>query len=397
MSVISYTLNKCQKCLKCVKVCPTGAISLQDARVKIDNHKCINCASCMDACVHLGLQAKGSTLVDLENYGYKIALVPTAIFADCESKKHVQSLMNAILSLGFDEVVDLSQYDASLYHEIAKYIEVNQQQTQLISSFCPVINRLIESKYPMLLTNIVPFENIAEVAAKDIRLRKENLTRDVGIFYLSECVAKLPLAKYPYGNMKSSIDHAIALQDIFPIITRNRKSCEEEIDVCADGLRNVSSRLFVSQLKNHNIIIADGLQKVKAALELAEFGQLKNADFLFLSCCMNGCIGGNLLWGNAFNAQVNVTNLAKTATGKAIHLHPNQLYGEACATSVNDRRSLQEKLLTFAKLNEQLEQLPGYDCGACGYPSCRSMAEEIIAGNCTLKQCRLFNTSEVHK
>jgi Na+-translocating ferredoxin:NAD+ oxidoreductase RNF subunit RnfB len=42
-----------------------------------------------------------------------------------------------------------------------------------------------------------------------------------------------------------------------------------------------------------------------------------------------------------------------------------------------------------------LEKLPGYDCGACGYPSCRVMAEEIVAGNSTLADCRIIHVKEI--
>ncbi|MBV1710321.1 MAG: hypothetical protein KMY54_10760, partial [Erysipelothrix sp.] len=45
--------------------------------------------------------------------------------------------------------------------------------------------------------------------------------------------------------------------------------------------------------------------------------------------------------------------------------------------------------------NYVLEKLAGYDCGACGYPSCRVMAEEIVAGNSTLADCRIIHVKEI--
>jgi Na+-translocating ferredoxin:NAD+ oxidoreductase RNF subunit RnfB len=58
---------------------------------------------------------------------------------------------------------------------------------------------------------------------------------------------------------------------------------------------------------------------------------------------------------------------------------------------VNERKSIQERILEYARVNAQLEQLPGYDCGACGFASCRMMAEEIAAGRATLENCRIRN------
>ena len=71
MSVISYTLHKCTKYMHCLRICPTEAITIQNERAIISPKKCINCGQCMDACTNLGLQAKGSTIIDKDNYEKK--------------------------------------------------------------------------------------------------------------------------------------------------------------------------------------------------------------------------------------------------------------------------------------------------------------------------------------
>ncbi len=38
-------------------------------------------------------------------------------------------------------------------------------------------------------------------------------------------------------------------------------------------------------------------------------------------------------------------------------------------------------------MNAILERLPGYDCGACGSPTCESFAEDIVRGFCTEMDC----------
>ena len=43
-------LENCAKCFTCVKVCPTGAISIQDNQFKIDLKKCIFCGNCSFYC-----------------------------------------------------------------------------------------------------------------------------------------------------------------------------------------------------------------------------------------------------------------------------------------------------------------------------------------------------------
>ncbi|MDD2591725.1 MAG: [Fe-Fe] hydrogenase large subunit C-terminal domain-containing protein [Erysipelotrichaceae bacterium] len=393
MTVISYTLEKCQKCMKCLHSCLTGAISLQDARVKIDSEKCTNCATCIEACVYQGLQAKGSTLADLENYQYKIALVSTAVVGECCTVDQVEELMMAIKKLGFDEVINLSGYDGAMYEEMIRYVGVNHQQTTLITSFCPVVNKLIEVKYPILLSNIVPMDNISEVAARSIR-KREDMPKNTGIFLLCECVSKLTLAKYPYGNKYSEIDHAMVIADLFPQISRNLSTERLRSPVSDKGLYNVTANLYTKGFKDKNVVVADGLDKVVKALELAEFDRLKDCDLLFLSGCINGCIGGNLLWGNPFSSFNNVRKLAKKACETTVDISNNDLYGVVIASSFNEKRSLQNRLANFIKINEYVEKLPGFDCGACGFHSCRAMAEEILANRATLADCRVLRSND---
>ncbi len=40
----------CVGCGDCVKICPTGAISLSGSRAVIDAQNCINCGQCVKTC-----------------------------------------------------------------------------------------------------------------------------------------------------------------------------------------------------------------------------------------------------------------------------------------------------------------------------------------------------------
>lgn len=389
MSVISYTLAKCTKCLKCLRVCPNEAISIQNQRVVINNAKCMNCGKCMNACYNQGLQAKGSTLYDLQNYEYKIALVPSAIYSDCSSNEDVETLLSAIERLGFDEVIDMSPYEGDIYQASLQYIQQNKNNC-LISSFCPVVNKLIELKFPMLLSSLIPFDYAAEIAARDIRKKHED-KKELGIFYLCECVSKLAMAKYPYGNQHSSIDHALSIVDVFPMINHLRDDTRKVINLCPEGLKSTVVHYAQEEQKQKKVLAADGLEKVISVLELAEFGLLKDVDFLSLSACTNGCVGGQNLWGNPFVGQINIDQLLATASAPVCHLRMDQLYGEPTIDQLADMKSMQLKLALFARINEQMDALPGFDCGACGFSSCRTMAEEIAEGRREIKDCRILN------
>ena len=142
MRVITYTLHKCVKCMRCLKTCPFEAITIKDERVLISADKCINCGACISACKHSGLSAKGSTLVDLQNYKIKIGLVPSSIYCDCSNETDARRLNAALLKLGFDELVSLSPYEGAVYEKVNDLLK--EKKELYISSFCPVVNELIE-------------------------------------------------------------------------------------------------------------------------------------------------------------------------------------------------------------------------------------------------------------
>ena len=43
-------LDDCVLCGVCVEVCPVDAIYVKDDRIRIDNDKCIDCATCALSC-----------------------------------------------------------------------------------------------------------------------------------------------------------------------------------------------------------------------------------------------------------------------------------------------------------------------------------------------------------
>lgn len=387
MSVISYTLHKCTKCMRCLKICPTEAITIVNERVKIATNKCINCGLCIKNCKSSGLSAKGSTLVDKGNYKKSICLVPTAIYADCANIKEVRRLNAAISKLGFDEVVYLSEYEGSVYAQVNEVLE--QANHLMISSFCPVINKLIETNYPMLLDQMIDFEYPAELAARCI---KQQQGEDIGIFLLCECPAKLALAKYPYGNVNSMIDHALSIRDLFPLINSLRNQDELPASLCEEGIKLVATGL--GQRIDRQILSINGLDKIKQALELAEFDLLKDVAYLSCSACYNGCIGGSFLWGNPFNGRINMNELTKSENVPYKRFTLDQLKRQEMIGSSGDNSNLFDRLTKFKQINEVYSHLPGFDCGACGFPSCRSMAEAIVENERTLKDCRILGKGE---
>ncbi|MGN1343962.1 MAG: [Fe-Fe] hydrogenase large subunit C-terminal domain-containing protein [Traorella sp.] len=383
MRVITYTLHECLKCMRCLKTCPMEAITIKNERVEISANKCINCGECINVCTSSGLTAKGSTLIDIVNYPKTVCLVPSSIYCDCANETQARQLNAALSKLGFDDLVYLSPYEGAIYKKVDDLLETNKQKLY-ISSFCPVVNELIQKEFPMLLENQNNFEYPAILAAKDVR---KKYGQDVGIFLLCECPAKLSFGKYPYGNKDSEIDHCISIVDLFPLINLLRSQDEKDLELCEYGIKSVATGL--GQRFDAQILSVNGLKKIQNALELCEFNVLKEVSYLSLSACFNGCIGGQFLWGNPFTGRINMHDLLRYATLPCKEYSLEEIRKENKYTEKQEKNIL-EQIKRFNQINEIFDQLPGFDCGACGYPSCRSMAEAIVDGQMTKNDCKIL-------
>ncbi len=390
-SVVSYTLESCAKCMKCIKACPSSALSMYNGRIRVDQERCINCGKCISTCTHKGLLAQGSTLADLENYEYTVCMVPGALINDCKTLEQAEDLFHAIKMLGFDEVIDITDVEGAVLREMYLLAESTDDVTY-IASFCPVINALVRDIYPIMQSNITPIKYPSEVAASVIRKKYEG--RNVGIFNLCECESKLALAKYPFGNMEYECDHALAIVDIFPAIRRNMHQGKEEVEFCRDGLRFSNPAMM---MQKEEYLIADGFDKVSSILNMAEFGLLNKFRLLQLFPCFNGCIGGHLLFGNSFLMTNNMHELTSKKKKEAADISFDEMYTEDVFKQNEDTRSFMERVNWFNNVNKQLELLPGYDCSACGMQTCRLMAEEIASGHKTLQDCKVLSALKEKK
>jgi hypothetical protein len=53
-------------------------------------------------------------------------------------------------------------------------------------------------------------------------------------------------------------------------------------------------------------------------------------------------------------------------------------------------QNMAESMRMMADIQKLRGMLPGIDCGACGAPSCRALAEDIVKGRARLEDCKIL-------
>ncbi|NTV91594.1 MAG: ferredoxin, partial [Clostridiales bacterium] len=280
----------------------------------------------------------------------------------------------------------------------------------LISSACPAVVRLIQVSYPNLIDNLVKFESPMETAAKLVRRRLAGkgdvADRDVGVFFITPCAAKATSVKAPYENKRSSVSGVISIKDIYMrmLAALDRTAVPgEDADsgeplAGFEGVRWANSGGESVALGTDKFLAVDGINNVKDILEAVENDKLEDVEFIEALACSGGCIGGPLTVENVYVAKNRLNkhvNDAKAAAEKAQSAvrqeHPDE---DLVWTSELEYKPVMKLDADFSvamkklgELEEINSRLPGLDCGACGAPSCRALAEDIVRGHANETDC----------
>ncbi|MFZ7103613.1 MAG: [Fe-Fe] hydrogenase large subunit C-terminal domain-containing protein [Peptococcaceae bacterium] len=393
----SVTLEKdyCKGCTNCIKYCPTEAIRVRDGKAQIIDERCIDCGECIRRCPHQAKKALTDTLDSLKKFKVNVAIPAPSLYGQFKSNISVNQILNTLLKLGFDYVFEAAEAAEIVTAIIKEHLAAGKLKKPAISSACPAVVRLIQVKFPELLDNIIPLESPMEIAA---RIAKDRLGKElkipqeeIGVFFLSPCPAKVTSIKNPLGGKKSSVDGVISIIDIYAKMITNIVSDYNSQDLQKAGGKGIgwaSSGGEALALSLDSYLAVDGSENVIKVLEELELGRLPEVEFFEGQACLGGCVGGPLTIENSYVAKKRIRSLVEAANtvSKAdfdraeileMIAWTEQLKPREIMKLDSDRAKALEKI---NKIEELLQELPGLDCGSCGAPTCRALAEDIVRG-----------------
>ncbi len=397
--------EKCRGCTNCIKRCPTQAIRVRNGKAVIIKERCIDCGECIRVCPHHAKYASRDVLSQIEDYKYKVALPAPALYGQFNNLDDVNIILNALPSLGFDSVFEVSKAAELISEATRIYMQQNTHIRPLLSSACPAVVRLIRVCFPELVDNIMPITAPVDEAGRLARIKAVQKTglkpEEIGIFFITPCPAKVTAIKQPIGIEKSHVDGAIAINDIYPLLLKAMEKTEgsDELKALHEsgviGIGWATSGGEASGTLHDNALAADGIENCMKILEEVDRGTLDSVDFIELNACQGGCVGGSLTSENPFIAKSRLMKLRKYSPISCNHLGnrviPTELLCtspvEPCDDVMKLADNVTEAMARMNRMKELLKVFPGLDCGTCGAPSCRALAEDIVRGYTTEHDC----------
>ncbi len=403
--------DKCRGCTNCIKRCPTQAIRVREGKAHIIKERCIDCGECIRVCPYHAKYACSDSLEQIHDYKYKIALPAPALYGQFHNLDDINIILNAFPALGFDAVFEVSKAAELISEATRRCINNNNMPKPLISSACPAVVRLIRVCFPELTENIFTINAPVEEAGRLARERAVKKTglkpEEIGVFFISPCPAKITSFKNPIGVDKSNIDGAIAINEIYPVLLKAMEKLDTSDGLMAlhesgvIGISWASSGGEAAGTLDDNALFADGVENCMKILEEVERGNLDSVNFIELNACQGGCVGGSLTAENPFIAKSRITKLRKYNPISRNHLEENEpLEDLFCPLPVEPSDDIMkladnvsEAMARMARMKELINTFPGLDCGICGAPSCKALAEDVVRGYGNENDC-VFRTRE---
>lgn len=400
----------CIGCTHCMTVCPTNAIRIQYGMATINEAACVDCGMCLKTCPRHAIFVEQDDFNRIFSFKHRIILLPTVVFGQFSEEITEEQIFAELHAMGFTHVIETDQATGILAEAMREYMGKNYFKKPFISAFCPAIVRLIQVRFPSLLSHVIPLKQALDLSA--IYARKKFMEqgvpeKDIGVFYVTPCAAKIAAIKSPVGEEESPVNGVINMDFIYNKIqmgiTQHRdkpiKAVPEQTYLSPESIAWTLSEGEASHFDGRCLAI-DEIHNVIDILEKLENEEITDIDFIELRACDHSCAGGALTINNRFLTIERLRKRMKDSTNNR-HRTPDDilqyksylknlspLSGKVLPRSIE---KLDENMLVamekMEKINRIMSFIPKIDCGACGAPSCDALAQDVVQGKAKLNQC----------
>ncbi len=416
-NAVALEADKCKGCINCIKRCPTSAIRVRNGKAVITKEFCIDCGECIRICPNHAKKATYDSLGNMAKYKYKVALPAPALYGQFRNIEDLNAIPTALKLMGFDYIYDVAQAAEAISAATRKYVSEHTEQWPIISTACPSVVKLVRVRFPNLIDHLLPLVAPVELAARIARKNAMDMTgfrsRDIGIFFISPCPAKVSACRNPITTDHCDVDEIVGIEKVYPLMLKYMKEAaqnpENMVKFSSLGLNWGRIGGESEGLLNYETLAADGIENCLRVLEAID-NRVFSAKIAFveLNACSAGCVGGAMTVENPYLAKTRLLRMGR------VLLNDYDFDKSAPITEITEEDLYQTKKLEYeavfslgedirdniqkmSLLEEVLEELPGIDCGSCGAPTCRALAEDIVRGKAKESDCIQILREYIHR
>ena len=388
------TLKKsnCKNCYKCIRNCPVKAIRFSGNQAHIIGNECILCGQCFVVCPQDAKQIVDETekVKVLLQSGEPVVVSLAPSFVANYDGAGINSMRAALKQLGFYDVEETAIGATIVKNEYERMLKEDERDV-VISSCCHSINLLIQKHYPQALEFLADVVSPMQAHCMDIKKRIPN----VKTVFIGPCVAKKDEAEHYEGI----VDAVLTFEELTKWLEEAGIKPEPEVD------DNEFSRArffpttggvlktMAQDMPGYTYLALDGVDNCIAALKDIINGNIHKC-FIEMSACVGSCVGGPVMekyhHTETVRDYITIANFAgdkdfETNQPKASELKKNFEYIEQ-RYQMPPEMEIQNILRQMGKFKPSQE----FNCGSCGYNTCREKAVAIIHGKAEISMCLPF-------
>ena len=384
--IFSIDPSACVACLACVRVCPTGAVEVQEPLVRIEDGACIRCGLCVPACPHDAIEVTGElgrAMAVAARGGGVLILSPEAAAHFYPATP--EQVVNACYAAGF-RMVNRGVVGDELV--AAEYLAVWRDESwgTIIRSTDPVVVDTVRRDYPELVPYLAP---VTIPAVAEARYLRALVGEKLEIVFAGVC----PPAGRP------ELDAAVTFRDLEQLFRLRGVSPLSQPDfflrVPSERRRHLSTAggLPVQMLEevpysSKRFRKVRGLKELKAIARAVVTDRLDLGfiDILSHEGWLDHPLSGpreELFWRRAVVASTEPPRSRYPVVDQSVVAS----YG---ATFQVEPRLVQADPTRVEELLDAIGPGPNgksWDCQACGFESCALFAQAAAMGRASLRQC----------
>ena len=406
MKFINFSREKCNNCYKCLRTCPSKAITILEKHAEIVDEMCISCGKCQVVCQKEALYIKSNInqVKSAIQDDKKVIASIAPSFAGAFEMKEENQIVTALKQLGFD-VVEETAIGAEIVLDSYKEYAEKGSFDNLITTSCPSANYLVEKYYPSLTKYMIPI--VSPMIAHG-KLLKHKYGMDSYIVFIGPCLAKKVEAEDFQHN--EIIDSVLTFEELDEWFKEEKIQLNELEPQPFDHTSYRRGNSFPLEggfpinssseaQKSYEIIRVTGVDRCKEILECIENKSI-NRVCVELNVCEGSCIDGPGMPKDDTNYFIR-ENRVKNYVNKKTLFSNSEVETEYVEEKIDFSKSFFDRRANRRKASEEelqaiLRKMGKYkpedelNCNACGYVTCREKAESIYEGMSEINMCLPF-------
>lgn len=365
----------CKNCYACIRSCEVKATSIKDGQASLLEDECLSCGQCLAVCPQHAREIRADLFVVsnilLGATPVWASLAPSAVLGPWSLGEWEQHLKR----VGF-KGVSLTSWGA--VPATKAYIEAANRDGYTLSTACPAAVKLVCRHFPRLAPSLAPVASPMQNHAAWLKQ-----TYGAKVVFIGPCPAKKEEAA-----QSSTVEAALTYSEAEKLIsaTDTPQNIQAHQTFSRQGLTHFPIAGGVETQSNLPVLSLDGLDQLIPFLSRLEKGEVRPTGIIELSACRGSCLGG----ANAYRRELSlaerkafVQELKEENAHNSLALRSSYYATRGSRPAAPSEEAVTEVLRQLGKADSSSE----YNCGACGYHTCREKAGAVVQGRAELEMC----------